>query len=221
MGEKLNRVIMPLAATAAAATLGIGEARAVSQEPATDSEPEIAQQADRRQSMEAVNHWANEHLRAGEDLNFWRGSVTISHKNGDKMSIVNPIVAFRYGTTSPKEHDFALRHPRSGNWAIGYVIPAKSDGVKSQPARVVLLPFNNGGNNFQFYPDNPRVTPVGDHPSVDVVRFRLDENGEPDLSQPTDHFGKPLLDDATEQPMTIGRAQSPFPKMEGHPVHVN
>ncbi len=184
MGEKLNKVIVPLAAGIAATSIGLGRAEAATHHLGKAG-AEIAQ-TDGRVPIEQAKQTAEAKLLAGEDVNWYRGSVNIEYTDGSRQGIANPVLIYLYGAKNHKEEQFALNHPNSKFWAVAYF--GDQDGhltVVPQDGSVKVKFFANTTEEDRHDPNAPLI---------DAVRFSKDASGNIDLMHPLDHFNNPILD---------------------------
>lgn len=207
--KKVSKVTISSAAAIAAGMLTTGKANAAPEHPISHDKVEMTQ-PDHRVSMEDIEYWEQEKLDNGQDLNFYRGTVEIVRPNGEKVFILNPIPAYRYGTDDTNQEKFALNHPRSKFWAIGYIVPGVEPGQnKGGPTQIRMLPFNNNGNNIRFHGEPHQDAAVSGVPEVDAVRFNKDSIGNPDLSNPLGVSGKTLTEGYKGPVLEIGKMFAP------------
>ena len=201
-------------ASAGALALGVGATTAEAAPAASQEAVAASTNPEHQQSLEELTQQSTQRLLEGKPINFYRGSVEIvnTDTHQQKANIENPIIIYRNGA-SAENLDFAADHPRSKYWAIGYI---ERDNQPSSPGSVgagnlghgnlVLLPFNNNGNNFIFHKQESKVPLKG--PTIDLVQFNRLKGGGLDLNQPMDLESNALYD-FEQHPLPVGELMGP------------
>lgn len=204
------------ASVAAAGALAVGVGTTTAEAAPITNQDAIATATvpEYRESIQDLTAQSVERLKAGEPINFYRGVVEIvdTNTNTQKVQIENPIIIYRNGATA-ENSDFAAGHPRSKFWAIGYIErdnqPSSPDSVGAGNlghGNLVLLPYNNNGNNFIFHKQESKVPLKG--PAIDLVQFNRLKGGGLDLNQPLDSQTNALYD-FEQHPLPVGELVGP------------
>jgi hypothetical protein len=202
-------------ATAGALALGLGATTAEAAPSASQDNVPEAVNPSHSESIDELTTESVGRLLDGKPINFYHGLVEIVDTNTHKQKaqIENPIIIYR--TSPAKNLQFAAQHPRSKYWAIGYIQRDVEKGNLGN-GNLVLLPFNNGGNNFVFHQGTSKVE--ADTPVVDTVGFVPLKGGGLNFNAPVDSQTTPLYD-YEHQPLSVGQIVGPGGK-GGDPTQI-